>query len=62
MWLAELPVATVPSPKSHAKVYGGVPPDPAPANVVICPVVGLEGLTVKPAVTDGPVALHADTG
>ena len=43
-------------------MYGEVPPDAAPVNIVVCPVVGFTGLTVKLLITGVLVSLHDDTG
>ena len=56
-------MVVVPSPKSHEKVYGDVPPDAVPLNVVACPVLGLVGLSEKLLVTGMVTAgRHAATG
>jgi len=42
-WLAVVPVAFAPSPKSQVKEYGGTPPDADAVNVTVCPTRGLRG-------------------
>ena len=56
------PVATVPSPKSHANVYEPTPPEAVPLNVIVCPAVGFDGLKVSWGLTGGPLGLQALRG